>query len=67
MSNTRLIPVAQWEKYHPWPTKSGLQGLIINRETNGFASVVKKLKKRVLIDEKAFFQWVEEQNKIYNK
>ncbi len=57
----RLIPVPKWNDHHEYPALGGLRGLIFNRETNGFDKVVKKVGRRVLIDEQAFFTWVEEQ------
>lgn len=61
--STRYIPVPSWEKHHEWPKVGGLRNLIFNRHTNGFDKVIKKVGKRVLIDETAFFNWVDEQNK----
>lgn len=55
---TRYITVPDWNKYHNWPPVGGLRNLIFNKEKNGFAKVVKKVGKRVLIDEVAFFEWV---------
>ena len=62
---TRYIPVPNWEKHHDWPRIGGLRNLIFNREKNGFDKfgVVKKVGKRVLIDEAAFFEWVANQGK----
>ena len=60
-SLTRYIPVSDWEKHHPWPPTGGLRHLIFNREKNGFISVIKKVGKRVLIDESAFFTWMSTQ------
>ncbi len=62
MKHTRYIPVPDWSKYHPWPEIGGLRNLIFNKDKNGFNTVVKKVGKRVLIDEDAFFEWVESQN-----
>lgn len=56
---TRLIPVTKWNDYHPWPPIGGLRHLIFFERYNGFASCVRRVGRRVLIDEKAFFQWVE--------
>ncbi len=61
-SNTRLIPVTQWP--HPWPTVSGLRHLIFFAETNGFKKVIRRIGRRVLIDEKAFFAWADQVGKI---
>lgn len=62
---TRFIPVPNWEKHHEWPRLGGLRNLIFNRHKNGFDQfgVVKKIGKRVLIDESAFFRWVSSQGK----
>lgn len=60
---TKLIPVTQWEQHHPWPSIAALRNLIHHKETNGFNKVIKKVGKRVLIDETAFFEWVEERNR----
>jgi hypothetical protein len=57
-NKTRYIPVPDWSKHHPWPSISGLRNLIFNRDKNGFSKVVKKVGKRVLIDEAAFFEWM---------
>jgi hypothetical protein len=59
---SRLIPVTKWNQHHPWPTISGLRWLIFNADTgNGFDKVVVRVNGRVLIDETAFFAWVQEQ------
>ena len=60
-SRTRYIPVPNWEKHHEWPRLGGLRNLIFNKDKNGFDKFVKKVGKRVLIDECAFFEWVAKQ------
>ena len=55
----RLIPASRWNDYHPWPPQGGLRYLIFHERTNGFEKVVRRCGRRVLIDEAAFFQWVE--------
>lgn len=61
LEKTRYIPAPEWENYHPWPKIGGLRNLIFNKKTNGFDKVVKKIGKRVLIDERAFYEWIENQ------
>jgi hypothetical protein len=63
LPRNRYIPVPNWEKHYEWPRIGGLRNLIFNRQKNGFDKfgVVKKVGKRVLIDENAFFQWVANQ------
>jgi hypothetical protein len=65
MSNSpkRLIPVPRWNDHHEWPPQGGLRHLIFNAKSNGFDSVVKRAGRRVLLDEAAFFDWVEGQSK----
>lgn len=59
---TRLIPVPKWKEAHAWPPDGGLRHLIFNAKSNGFDRVIKRAGGRVLIDEAAFFNWVEAQN-----
>ncbi len=62
----RYIPAPAWPDYHPWPKIGGLRNLIFNRKTNGLDAfgVIKKVGKRVLIDETAFFEWVANQGMV---
>ena len=57
--SSRLIPVTQWNENHPWPPVGGLRHLIFNAEKNGFAAVIRRCGRRVLIDESAFFDWID--------
>jgi len=36
--------------------------LVFHEKKNGFQAVIKRVGGRVLIDEQAFFDWVDEQN-----
>jgi hypothetical protein len=60
-STNRLIPVPKWNTYHEWPPQGGLRHLIFYAKTNGFDRVIKRVGRRVLIDEAAFFEWVDRQ------
>jgi hypothetical protein len=57
----QLIPVSEWNKRHPWPPVGGLRHLIFFAKNNGFDKVIRRIGRRVLIDEASFFQWVEKQ------
>lgn len=59
---TRLISCADWPKYHPWPPIGGLRYLIFNAKKLGFEKVFKRVGRRILIDERKFFEFVEEKN-----
>jgi hypothetical protein len=60
---TKYIPVPKWNDYHPWPPVGGLRHLINNKNQNGFHKVIKRIGRIILIDEAAFFKWVEDSNK----
>ena len=62
MTDSRLLPVTDWPRFHTWPPVGGLRHLIFNAETNGFAPAIKRVGRRVLIDESRFFEIVEKQN-----
>lgn len=57
----KFIPASDWSKHHAWPPIGGLRHLIFNAKTNGFDQVIRRVGRRVLVDESAFFQWVENQ------
>lgn len=59
-----LIPVAKWNEYHDWPTTSALRHLIWAANSNGFDKAIRRVGRRVLIDEPSFYEWVEEQNSL---
>lgn len=61
--NRRLIPLSKWnESGHQWPPQGGLRHLVFHEKTNGFDKVVRRVGRRVLIDEAAFYVWLDEQN-----
>lgn len=59
MPPRRLISVTDWGKYHTWPPEGGLRHLIFNAKKNGFDKVVRRVGHRCLIDERAFFEFVD--------
>lgn len=59
--SSKLIPAAQWQAHHPWPPAGGLRHLIFNANSNGFSKVIRRVGRRVLIDEQAFFAWINQQ------
>lgn len=60
-TSTRFIPLTEWAKYHPWPKLGGLRHLVFFAKDNGFDACIRRVGRRVLIDESAFFQWVDRQ------
>lgn len=61
LTSGRLIPATDWPQHHSWPPIGGLRHLIFFAKTNGFDKVIRRVGRRVLIDEAAFFAWVGEQ------
>ena len=61
-SSTRLLTVKQWTETHAWPPEGGMRHLIFFAKANGFEAVVRRVGRRVLIDEAAFFVWVARNN-----
>ncbi|NGX51163.1 MAG: hypothetical protein K1060chlam2_01023 [Chlamydiae bacterium] len=60
----RLLSVAQFAIEHPAFSQPALRHLIFDAEANGFWKVVRRIgKRKILLDEQAFFDWVNEQNK----
>jgi hypothetical protein len=58
----KLLTINQFVENHSFATHGGLRHLIFNATNNGFHKVIKRIGKRVLIDENQFFAWVESQN-----
>jgi hypothetical protein len=58
---TKYYPIAKWP--HPWPTAGGFRHLIFYADINGFSAVIKRVGRRILIDERAFFEWLEDKSK----
>ena len=59
----RLIPVTRWTQFHPWPSVAGMRHLIFHAESNGFHAVLRRVGRRVLVDEQAFFAWADRRAK----
>ena len=55
---TRLIPLTAWPSYHPWPTVAGLRNLVFFARANGADAWIRRVGRRVLVDEVAFMAWV---------
>lgn len=54
----RLIPLTKWGQFHNWPTVGGLRALVFNSHNNGFDRCMRRVGRRILIDEESFFDWI---------
>jgi len=57
----RLIPLTDFPNHHAYPPLGQLRALVFNAKTNGFERCIRRIGKRVLIDEAEFFAWVDNQ------
>lgn len=57
-----LLTVRQFSQKYPVFPEGGLRHKIFYAEENGFAKCIRRFGRKVLIDEAAFFQWIDEQN-----
>lgn len=58
---SRLIPLAKWNEYHPYPTVGALRQYKFYKDTNGFDEVLEYgggNGGRILINEDEFFKWL---------
>lgn len=61
----KLFTLDKWP--HSYPPEKTLRHLVFNADSNGFNKVVRRIGRRVLIDEQEFFRWVDEQNGMATK
>jgi hypothetical protein len=57
----KLIPLTVWPNIHSYPPLGQLRALVFNADKNGFNRCIRRIGKRILIDEAQFFSWVDEQ------
>ncbi len=64
-----LLTVNQFTDKNPFSTEGGLRFQIFNANQNGLATsgAIVRLGRRVLIDEKKYFAWIESQQKAEGK
>jgi hypothetical protein len=62
ISKPRLLTVAQFVEEHNFLSHGGARYLIFNSKTNGLEKAIKRIGRKILIDEQKFFEWVNEQN-----
>lgn len=56
---SRYFTVRQWTEQFSWPPLGGLKHLIFHAKSNGFDAVIRRVGRRILIDEVAFQAWME--------
>lgn len=59
-----LSTVRQFSAKNPAFPEGGLRYLIFHAEKNGFDRCIRRIGRKVLIDEIEFFRWVDQQNQF---
>lgn len=57
VEQNRLIPLTKWPEHHNWPTIGALRAMIFSSHTTGADYFIRRSGRRLLINEKAFFEW----------
>lgn len=58
-TGTRYILVTDWQKFHSWPSTDSLRQLVFYAKKRGLEKAVIRVGTRILINERAFFEWLE--------
>ena len=58
----RVITLVDWPRYHDHPSVGGLRWLVFNSKLNGFNKVIRRIGRRILLDEAAYFDWLEDRS-----
>lgn len=56
----KYLTVSEWCKRHSWPPAGGIRHLIFHAESNGFTRVIRRVGRRVLLNEAEFLKYIEE-------
>lgn len=54
-----IMTIRQTADRYPAFTEGSLRWLVFNKDRNGFSTCVRKIGRRVLIDEQAFVAWID--------
>ena len=58
-----LVSVDEFVKRHSWATRGGMRQLLFNRASNGLDRAVVRLGRKLLLDEAAVFEWLDERGR----
>ncbi len=59
-----LLTIKQFTQHHPAFNEGGVRHLIFHADTNGFSQCIRRIGRKVLLDEAKVFHWIDEQNGI---
>lgn len=60
----RYIQLSEWDKHHQYPSTTQFRYLLQKNKgkDSGLGKVVKKIGGKILVNETAFFDWIEKQD-----
>ena len=65
LSGTRiLLTVRQFSQKHPAFPEGGLRYNIFHADINGFNKCIRRIGRKILIDEAEMFRWIDAQNTV---
>lgn len=59
-----LLTVRQFSEKHPAFTEGSLRFNIFNAHANGFKHCIRRIGRKILLDEAEVFNWIDRQNKM---
>lgn len=59
MPDRIFLSVKQLVAKYPWCTHGGVRSWIFNENSNGFNKVVRRVGRKILINEKLFLEWID--------
>lgn len=59
-----LLTVRQFSQKHPAFPEGGLRYNIFHADKNGFTKCIRRIGRKVLLDEAEVFRWIDEQNAL---
>lgn len=57
-----LLTVRQFSAKHPAFTEGSLRFNIFHADKNGFQACIRRIGRKILLDESEFFRWIDSQN-----
>lgn len=62
IENRNFMTVRQFVEKHPAFTEGGMRFLIFNSRTNGFSKCMRRIGRKILLDESEVFLWIDAQS-----
>lgn len=60
----KLFTVKEFVQAGYYTNEGGIRALIFHADKNGFNKVIRRINRKILLDVDAFYQWIDDLNKI---